>query len=542
MKLLKSIIATLCAIAPLLASAQGTSYYDDPTYDRFQRQLYFVGKNRPITGVRQYKMDELRQVFNPDSVLYDGINTRVSTRLKIFNNIFNDNFLTFRSQDSTVEVHVNPLFNFEVGKDFNQDDTHGTYINSRGLYLDGHLGKNFWFYVDFIEEQSDFARYYNHLTDSLGVVPGLSRSRNNSYYDYEISNGYIAFNVGEYVDIQIGKYKTFLGDGYRSLLLSDAAVALPSFKMNLRFLGAKYMFLMTQARQSGKSSERMYGKFTRRAKYCFSHYLEWNMGRRFTLGVFENVTQASYYSSDSTYRAPDIDYIMPFSIFRPSEFNAGSPDKMLVGATAKFICTNWLTIYGQFVLNEFRIKELLSGNNWWANKYGFQIGSRLTNIFKLNGLDLQFEYNAIRPYVYSQYTSASNYTHLGQCLAHPAGANLREGIAILTYQHGRWRGRLQLNKLVYGDDYKNSDTSYGHNPNVHSNLRPSDYGIKTLQGLKTEVRYLDAQASFIINPRNMMNLTLGLRTRSRSSDQTDELSKHVYFALRWSLMSRYYDF
>ncbi len=524
-----------------VASAQGTSIYEDSHFDPYQRKLYFVGKERPHTASRAYNMDELRGYFDPDSVLYSGVRRLINTKWKYFNTFFNDDFLAWRSKDSSVYVAINPMCDFGVGTDVNETENKRTWINSRGVYLNGNLGKNFWFYCDFTENQAEYPLYYTNLRDSLRVVPGLSnfdytggaRAQN----DYSTSTGYIAFKVGKYVDFLIGKTKSFYGDGYRSLLLSDCALAMPTFKMNLHILKARYTFMMTQLRASGNKLSNNGEK----TKYSFTHYLDWNMGRRFTFGLFENVTQASW-RKDGTHRGVDWEYLCPFVIFRPGEYNAGSPDKMIIGLNCKFICTDYLTIYGQLMFNEFRLKELLAHNGYWGNKYAFQLGLKSYDIFKVKGLDFQLEYNHIRPFVYSQYDALGSYTHHRQSVGHPLGANLQEGVAIVKYRKGRFAARMQANLIAYGDDFPNDSVHYGHNPEVASTTRNANYGVNMLQGLRTDVKYFDAQASFIINPRNMMNLTAGVRLRSRKSDMTDEESKNFYVSLRWSLKSRYFDY
>ncbi len=543
MSIRRTIFAAICcSLTPQAASlAQGTSYYEDTQYDPFQRKTYFVGKDRPHTSTRSYNMEDMREFFDPDSVIYSGINHYVNTRCKYFNSFFNDDFLAWRSKDSAVYVAINPMCDFEVGMDKNQKNDKKTWTNSRGLYLNGNLGRKFWFYCDFTENQATYADYYNNLSDSLKSVPGLSLWRKDKAvstgYDFSTASGYIAFRVGKYVDFLFGKTKTFYGDGYRSLLLSDVACPMPTFRMNLTILRARYTMMVTQLRASGNKLTNNGEK----TKYSFTHFIDWNMGKRFTFGLFENVTQASW-RKDSTYRGVDWEYLNPFVIFRPGEYNAGSPDKMLIGLNCKFICTNHLTIYGQLVFNEFRLSELFSDKGWYGNKYAFQLGFKSYDMFRVDGLDFQFEYNQIRPYVYSQYDALGTYTHQRQCIAHPLGANLKEGVAIVKYRHGRFAAKAQANITAYGDDWKNDSISYGHNPERRSNSRGSSYGVHMLQGLRTDVRYFDGSASFIINPRSMMNITAGVRLRSRKSDMTDETSRNFYVALRWSLKSKYYDY
>lgn len=525
----------------IASAAQGTSIYEDTRFDPFQRQLYFVGRDRPHTASRAYDMDELKRFIDTDSIIYNGIKRLVNTRFKYVNSFFNDDFLAWRTADTSVYVAINPMCDFSVGYDINDKDDKKTWENSRGFYINGHLGKKLWFYCDFTENQAQFADYYNNLSDSLKVIPGLTRWRKDKAvstgYDYQTASGYLGFKVGEYVDFLVGKTKTFYGDGYRSLMLSDGSAAMPTFRMNLHILRAKYTMMVTQLRASGNTLTNNGDK----TKYSFTHFLDWNMGRRFTFGIFENVTQATW-RKDGTHRGIDWEYLNPFVIFRPGEYNAGSPDKMIIGLNCKFICTNHLTLYGQLMFNEFRLSELLSSKGWYGNKYAFQVGIKSYDIFKINGLDFQFEYNHIRPFVYSQYDALGCYTHQKQSVGHPLGANLKEGLAIVNYRHGRFAARLQANVIAYGDDIPGDSVSYGHNPERRSTLRNSAYGIHMLQGLKTDVHYFDCSGSFIINPRNMMNLTAGVRIRKRSSDLTDEVSKNFYMALRWSIKSRYYDY
>lgn len=536
--ILTSIFTSACANT----FAQGASYYEDTSFDPFQRKLYFVGKDRPHTAFRAYKLDELNNFFNTDSLIYSNVKSQVNTRAWLINDFFNDDFLHWRSSDDKdLYLAINPMFDVEVGVDSYEKEKKTTWINSRGFYINGNLGKNFWFYCDFSENQADYANYYNHLVDSLKTVPGLSnyKKETGGDIDFQTATGYVAFNVGPWVDFLVGKTKTFIGDGYRSLLLGDAAVAVPTFRINLTIFRARYSMMVTQLKEGHRAGNVSNNGF--RSKYSFSHFLEWNMGRRFTLGVFENVTQATWRKTGET-RGIDWEYLNPFIIFRPGEFNAGSPDKMIVGMTAKFVCTNWLSLYGQIMFNEFRIKELINNPDYWSNKYAFQFGLKTFDIFRVDGLDFQAEYNQARPFCYTQYDAMGCYTHLNQSMAHPLGANFKEGIFILNYHHGRARARAQLNVAKYGDEIPNDTVYYGHNPNLPSGLRVSQYGVKTLQGLKTDLRYFDLSGSFIINPKNMMNVTAGFRLRTRKSEQTDEQSKHVYVALRWSLKSKYYDY
>ncbi len=534
-----------CAIA----SAQGYSYYENSQFDPFQRQTYIIGNKSLHSSIRQYKLDELRQLYDLDSLIYDGIkqpeiytNPHQAADGKpvcknIFKNLIHDDFLAWKYND--IYVAINPFFDFQIGKENGSDYT--SYINSRGFYINGNLGKNFWFYMDFNENQARFPAYYEEIARDFGTVPGESNYRKeakNNYFDYQTATGYIGFNIGKYIDFQIGKGKTFIGDGYRSLLLSDNAPAYPMFKFNVTFLNFKYMMMVTQLQthDTQRTSNNGY-----REKYSFTHYFDWNMWGRFSIGLFENVTMATWRLTGES-RSIDFEYLNPFIIFRPGEFNAGSPDKMIVGINSKLQLCKWLILHGQFMFNEFRLKELTGGNDYWSNKYGYLLGLKTINIFGAKGLDIQAEYSQVRPFSYSQYDGLGTYTHHNQCLAHPLVANFREVVAIANYRYKRLMIRSQFNFAQYGADIPGDTLSYGHNPNIPSKKRNAQYGVKLLQGNKTTTKYVDAAATLLINPRTMMNFTVGLRHRNMKDDFDSNSSTHIYFALRWSLKNKYYDY
>lgn len=513
--------------------AQGYSYYENSQFDPFQREMYFVGNKTLHSSLRNYRLDEIQQYYDIDSLIYRGI-PRSSKKKNIFRNLIHDDFLSWRNDE--VYFAINPFCDFSLGK----ADDRTTYINSRGFYVNGNLGKNFWFYMDFTENQAIFPEYYEAISAEYKTVPGLANFKHetNKDIDYQTATGYIGFNVCKWIDFQLGKTKTFIGDGYRSLLLSDAACAYPMIKMNITAMNVKYMFMISQLRTTDKHNTSNHGFTT---KYSFTHYLDWNLWHRLSFGIFENVTMATW-RNDGEQRSIDWEYINPFIIFRPGEFNAGSPDKMLVGLTGKFIAADWLTFYGQLMFNEFRLSELLSDKKYWSNKYGYQLGIRTKDLFRAKGLDWQIEYNQVRPFCYSQYEGMATYTHHGASLAHPLGANFKELVNIVNYRYKRLALRGQFNYSQYGDDIKGDTLSYGHNPNIPSKKRNAQYGIEMLQGEKNKIIYGDMAASFVINPKTMFNATLGVRIRSQKNDMIDDKSTHFYFTLRWSLKNLYYDF
>jgi len=74
-------------------------------------------------------------------------------------------------------------------------------------------------------------------------------------YDYFDARGSFTFNAAKFIDFQFGYDKNFIGDGYRSLFLSDYGNSYLFFKINTRIWKFNYenifMELMPQFKKTG---------------------------------------------------------------------------------------------------------------------------------------------------------------------------------------------------------------------------------------------------------------------------------------------------
>jgi hypothetical protein len=517
--------------------AQHYLHYDNLGLTPIDKVVNQPGK-RFHTSLKQYRYNEIQAIANVDSLLYDGIKIPQGKQ-NIFKRFLNDDLLRWKTPD--YRVVINPLFNFEVGKE-NQEGIN-TFVNTRGLFIEGSLGKNFSFYADVLENQGSFPNYIEAFADHREVIPGQGRTKRLNYdsksrvHDYAQSSGYISFNPGKYFNLQLGQGKNFIGDGYRSLLLSDVASNYPYFKFTTTFGNVKYMIMW--ASMSHMERDETLGDVRYPVKYGVFHYLNWNLGNRLSIGLFENVIWAAQHESTG-YRGFDMAYLNPFIFFRPVEYSVGSPDNVNLGFNIKYIAAKWLTLYGQVILDEFKADEVFSGSKWWANKQGFQGGFKTFDLFGVRNLNLQAEYNQVRPYTYTHYQPIINYGHLNQELAHPLGANFKEMLSILSYRHKRWTARVEFVSARYGKD--SESINYGHDIFLPSDDRPSDYGHTLGQGVKTTLNIADASLTFLVNPRNQFNLSAGVRYREEKNAMETLKTAFVYLGIRTSLKSLYYDF
>jgi len=187
-----------------------------------------------------------------------------------------------------------------------------------------------------------------------------------------------------------------------------------------------------------------------------------------------------------------------------------------------------------------RIKELTSGNGWVGNKFAWQTGIRVFDLFRIENLSLQAEYNYIRPYMYTHITPVQNYSHAREPLAHPNGANTKEAVAIVRYNHKRLFFNM---KYVWsGSGLDSSGVNFGKNIFKAFTPYPYEYGNRTGQGLYTTLNQFDASVSYLVNPSTNMNIFISATIRKEENYKMKNNYCLVNFGFRTSLRNLYYDF
>lgn len=538
----------LCKINPkifllLFLSISTQLLYSQPALERStnpdfllpDRYLYHPESNFH-TSVRPYLRNEVNQVINYDSILlYQPLKSPWKGKAGewIWKKVFYEDLIQITGKD--FHFAVNPLVNFEVGRDFENDDN--AWVNTRGFMAEGNIGSKFFFATRFYENQATFISYIDKDIQSKWVIPqqGAYKGFKTDGYDFSRSEGYISFSPNKYFNFRLGHGRNFFGDGYRSLLLGDAHFPYPYFLISTQIWRIKYINLYAEFmdRKAPHSENLGYRK-----KYGTFHYLTTNITNRLKVGLFEAII---WQAQDSTgYRGFDINYLNPIIFYRPVEFSIGSPDNALMGLNISYTIGEKTAFYGQLLLDEFKLKEVTSGKGWWANKQAFQIGVKWFDIFQLPGLDLQAEVNVIRPYTYSHSDPITNYGHYSEPLAHPMGANLVESQNFIRYHHGRWHFVYQLQRVQYGAD--TAGLNFGKDIFLSYSNHPFDYGNYIGQGLKSILWRHDFKASWIINPAYNLNLSAGIVYRQLKNDLANDQTLFIYIGLSTSLEKLYYDF
>ncbi len=515
-------------------------------YNRSLQKALYSKNIRFHTSIRPYDFRDVNAAVNYDSIqslLRMNRTMEKKWKQKAWDKLFNDDVITLYRKNFSLEV--NPLMDFSYGHDFVENKN--VWVNTRGLEVKGRIGKVFTFYTNFYENQATFVSYIDTFVRENKIVPGQGRLHvlldstgehlylDGKSFDYSSATGYISANIGKYFTFQLGHGKNFLGDGYRSLLLSDNSFANAYLKMVVNVWHIKYMVLYNQYLDlHDEIPEIGYAR-----KYSTIHYLSWAISKRVNLSLFDAIV---WQATDTlgNYRGFDWQYLNPVIFLRSVEFSLGSPDNALLGFNLSVVVGKHNVLYGQLLLDEFHIHEIFSGDGFWANKQAFQLGFKTFDPFKIKNLYFQTEYNYVRPYTYSESVERINYGHYNQSLAHPFGANFWESVNFIRYNYKRFFFSYEFLYSIKGLDPPGKN--YGGDIYKSYYTRVSEYGNYVGQGIRTRLIYQDFKASFLINPAYNLNFTMGVVFRNLHSDVTDENTHYFYIGLRTSLRNLYYDF
>ncbi len=500
---------------------------------------YYTKTSNNHTAVKPYFYSDI----NYDSVAQFKANLYKKTNSTLGKKLWNDPFFMVKGKDYWVSM--NPIFDFQIGKD--NSDMKYTYNNTRALNVKGGIGK-LNFTTTFYESQGRFAKYLNDYmryldpANSHAVVLGRGNAKKfkDGGFDYPVAEASISYNAGKHFNLQFGNGKNFIGDGYRSLFLSDAAAPYTFAKISTTFWKVKYTNIWMWANDVRPS---VFENGTYLRKFVASHHLSINLTKKLNIGLFESTITNRRSGSKM-----DINFVNPVIFYRAVEFSRGSKSgNAIIGLNAKYQLKKNIDFYGQFVLDEVIVGEIFKNNGFWANKFGFQLGFHYYDAFKIKNLSIQGETNIVRPFTYSHNDTELNYTHYYQPLAHVWGSNFMEAIGIVRYQKERWFTNA---KLVYGKkgfDFENNPISYGGDLFLSYQDRTTDYNNTYYQGNTATIFIADLQAGYIINPTTNLQLFGNFSFRHFKAKETipyftQENTNWFSVGLKTSIFNTYNDF
>lgn len=457
--------------------------------------------------------------------------------------IFNEHLLESKEEDYTFYLDFIP--DFVIGKELINKDRRTTYLNTRGIQLGLNIKEKFTFSSSFYENQGVFPHYLDDYIAQTGVVPGQSSSKNaiNKTKDWMYASASMTYDFNPYFQTTIAYDKNHIGDGYRSLLLSDFSSNYAQFKIQGKIGNVQYTGVwayMNDPNNPRLDSLEKGGRFGDGVKYGAFQYFDYNATNRFSIGFFQAVVWAN--RNQAGHRGFDFNYLIPGLFVRPVENNnRTSPDKMFLGLNTKYKLYQNLTAYGQFLLGEFTAKEFFANNGYVHNKWGGQIGVRGFDAFGIKNLTFLGEYNLVRPYTYQHFTSISNYSNNGEPLAHPRGANFREWIGLINYSWNRFDFSMEGLYSRFGTDPQDG-TNMGGDIFKPYRTFPNRYGNKIGQGIQNDLYFADMKIAYVLNPKyNLRVETQYTQRYLRIQGEKTQKSGVISIGLRSSFRNFYGD-
>ncbi len=446
----------------------------------------------------------------------------------------------YKTPANLYEVHVrdfdlviNPVIQVQYMKE--QDNSERLFLNARGVSIRGRIADRIGFAASIIDNQERDPMYVQSWEAKYKSVPGAGyyKSFKGTGYDYFDARGYFTFRMAKYIDVAFGYDRNFIGNGYRSLFLSDFSNNTLFLKLNTRIWKINYQNLFMELQQTEpRGPDRLLRK-----KYAAFHHLDVNVTKNLNIGLFEGVIfgRSNHF---------EFGYLNPVIFYRSAEQQNGSFDNAVAGIDFKWNTLKQVQFYGQFLLDEFNLQQIRKYDGWWANKWGLQLGAKYINAFGIQNLDLQLEHNRVRPFTYSHRDSVANYTHYNQPLAHPLGANFSELIAVARYQPvPRWTIIARLMHWKQGLD--TGSRSFGSNiflPNGPP-YRQGDYGYDLVSGIGSTTTLTSLALSYELKENFFIETSIIYRKTDVPASGSLSGNTTIFSAgIRWNMHLRKFEF
>ena len=428
--------------------------------------------------------------------------------------------------DKEYTFYLDYLPDLQMGREFDGPKT--VWMNTRGYQLGGTIGSKFFFYSSGYENQGKFSNYETDYINSVGMVPGQAFDKNygRDTKDWSQVTALIGYTPTKAISVELGQDKTFIGDGYRSVLLSDYAAAYPLLRFKAD-LGKRVQYMAMWAYMEDQYATQFNAFSNNRRKWGAFHYIDWNITNRASVGFF-NALIAEEANDAGQYHGFDPNYINPIFFVSSLGHSNPAPDHTLFGFNGKYKVLSKTAIYGQFLYDQ----DSSAGGR---SKYAWQVGFRGSDLLNVNKLNYLFEYNTSKPNTYASQYPIVNYTQLSESLADPLGSDYKEFVGILNYSIGKFDLQGQFNYAKYA--------AGTIKPAVGANSAMAPFinttGVTTVMNT---LKYAEGTVAYVLNPKYNLRLEIGGLLRQSTNSVSDTKTAMFIFGLRSTFRDLYHDF
>ena len=522
------IITAIIALTFQFGKAQSVLLpYSYQLDQKFNSSIYSVN-NSFHTALKPFLVDS---TLTPryEEIMDNGVDEGRKSWLS--RKIFNEHLFDVSKKDFTFYADFLP--DLQAGRDFT--DNINTELNTRGYQLGGTIGDKFFFYSSGYENSSKVPTYLYNVIKSIDLIPGQAydRSFGAPTQDWSYVTAIMSYTPIKQLNITMGEDKTFIGDGYRSLLLSDYSPNYPLLRLTANLGKVQYMIMWAYMEDPEATKFDSFG--SNRRKWGGFHYLDWNVTNRLSLGFF-NAVIAEEADDAGHFHGFDANFIDPLVYTNSLNSTSSQPDNIFTGFTGKYKIFDKTAVYAQLLIDRFSAGSFFSGgaNN---NTNGYQLGLRGADLGGVTNFNYLFEYNTVRPYTYASATPITSYSNYDAPLGDPFGANFKEFVGILNYSIKRFDFMGEIDYAKYGVDVNN--INYGMN--IMEPFEPSGLAVSTGEGVAHSVYFAEGTVSYLINPKTNLRFEAGALLRADKTAAVDQKTVWLTFGLRSTFRQIYHD-
>jgi hypothetical protein len=425
---------------------------------------------------------------------------------------------------------ISPVLNMALGKDYEDTNERRLFNNTRGFLVEVDLLDKFSFSTALYENQNRFTHYETNYYKSTGerypgpdstyfidnaIVPGAARTKPFKVdgFDYAYAIGNVVYAPKSYLRFMLGNNANFVGEGYRSLFLSDNSV--PSIYLRADATIAKRIdYTILRSKQFNLLRRPIYSTVEAyyEAKMYSSQFLNFRATDKLSISLFEG----SYWNVGDSVSSKSVNgaYYIPLPYVGGLIVNNPKEVSTLSGIQMTYLPLENLHVYGQLALS-----------NWNTKTIGSQIGLRYYSPFGLKESLLQLEYNNVPKRMYLSENSRLNYSSTNLPSAHPKGNGFQE--FVLRFNFTKRRIYTDVKSILYlMKDYEST------------NLIASNFNLAQKTGT---IYHQQIEVGYRVNRK--MNLEIFLQHIYRSSSLDGEQATNaLFFGLRTGLINHYTDF
>ncbi|MDA0194058.1 MAG: hypothetical protein O2887_03500 [Bacteroidetes bacterium] len=174
-----------------------------------------------VSDTNRSQVDEFNiEYLNNDNWEFSNTDSNTSKK-PLFGKLYRkkSDFINVNVKD--FDLHLNPVIYWSIGQD--SDSESRPFINTRGAQLRGRIDDKIAFYSFIGENQVVFPSYGQDYVSEFGAVPneGFWKQYQKHGVDFFTVRGYIDLQATRHINLQFGHDKNFIGNGIRSMFLSD---------------------------------------------------------------------------------------------------------------------------------------------------------------------------------------------------------------------------------------------------------------------------------------------------------------------------------